>query len=174
VAREQIERLCQKVVEALREPWISPEECRRMAEAEARKRAEDEARRLEAEAERRAEESRRRAEVEARKRAEDEARRLEAEAERRAEESRRRAEVEARKRAEDEAWRLEAEKLASVAANRVDDVGAVDASLTDQPESNPTIKAPAAQGRGVAGAAAGGTVWKLGGVGGKRGSRRVR
>src|SRR5262245_58124964 len=109
VAREQIERLCQKIVEALREPWISPEERRRMADAEARKRAEDEARRLEAEAERRAEESRRRAEVEARKRAEDEARRLEAEAERRAEESRRRAEVEARKRAEDEARRLEAE-----------------------------------------------------------------
>src|SRR5262249_15972422 len=59
VAREQIERLCQKIVEALREPWISPEERRRMAEAEARKRAEDEARRLEAEAERRGEESRR-------------------------------------------------------------------------------------------------------------------
>src|SRR5499433_1754886 len=191
VAREQIERLCQKIVEALREPWISPEERRRMAEAEARKRAEDEARRLEAEAERRAEESRRRAEVEARKRAEDEARRLEAEAERRAEESRRRAEVEARKRAEDEArrleaeaerraeesrrraevearqraedeaWRLEAEKLASVAANRVDDVGAVDASLTDQPESNPTIKAPAAQERVVAGSAAERTLRKL-------------
>src|SRR5262245_63189514 len=221
VAREQIERLCQKIVEALREPWISPEERRRMAEAEtrkraedearrleaeaerraeesrrraevearkraedearrleaeaerraeesrrraeveARKRAEDEARRLEAEAERRAEESRRRAEVEARKRAEDEARRLEAEAERRAEESRRRAEVEARKRAEDEAWRLEAEKLASVAANRVDDVGAVDASLTDQTESNPTIKAPAAQERVVAGSAAERTLRKL-------------
>ena len=161
VAREQIERLCQKIVETLREPWISPEERRRMAEAEARKRAEDEARRLEAEAERRAEESRRRAEVEARKRAEDEARRLEGEVERRAEESRRRAEVEARKRAEDKAWRLEAEKLASVAANRVDGVGAVDASLTDQPESNPTIKAPAAQERVVAGSAAERTLRKL-------------
>ena len=131
VAREQIERLCQKIVETLREPWISPEERRRMAEAEARKRAEDEARRLEAEAERRAEESRRR------------------------------AEAEARKRAEDKAWRLEAEKLASVATNRVDDVGAVDASLTDQPESNPTIKAPAAQERVVAGSAAERTLRKL-------------
>jgi len=131
VAREQIERLCQKIVEALREPWISPEERRRMADAEARKRAEDEARRLEAEAERRAEESRRR------------------------------AEVEARKRAEDKAWQLEAEKLASVAANRLDDVGAVDASLTDQPESNPTIKAPAAQERVVAGSAAERTLRKL-------------
>ena len=131
VAREQIERLCQKIVETLREPWISPEERRRMAEAEARKRADDEARRLEAEAERRAEESRRR------------------------------TEVEARKRAEDKAWRLEAEKLASVAANRVDGVGAVDASLTDQPESNPTIKAPAAQERVVAGSAAERTLRKL-------------
>jgi hypothetical protein len=101
------------------------------------------------------------AEAEARKRAEDEARRLEAEAERRAEESRRRAEAEARKRAEDKAWRLEAEKLASVATNRVDDVGAVDASLTDQPESNPTIKAPAAQERVVAGSAAERTLRKL-------------
>src|SRR5262249_16734537 len=114
-----------------REPWISPEERRRMAEAETRKRAEDEARRLEAEVERRAEESRRR------------------------------AEVEARKRAEDEAWRLGAEEVASGAANRVDDVGAVDASLTDQPESNPTIKAPAAQERVVAGSAAERTLRKL-------------
>jgi F0F1-type ATP synthase membrane subunit b/b' len=144
VAREQIERLCQKIVEALREPWISPEERRRMAEAEARKRAEDEARRLEAEAEQRAEESRRR------------------------------AEVEARKRAEDKAWRLEAEKLASVAANRVDDVGAVDASLTDQPESNPTIKAPAAQERVVAGAAAERTLRKLEMSGSKRVSATFR
>ena len=125
VAREQIERLCQKIVETLREPWISPEERRRMAEAEARKRADDKARRLEAEAERRAEESRRR------------------------------TEVEARKRAEDKAWRLEAEKLASVAANRVD------ASLTNQPESNPTIKASAAQERVVAGSAAERTLRKL-------------
>jgi lipoprotein NlpI len=99
--REQIERLCQKIVEALSEPWVSPEERRRMEEAEA------EARRLEAEAKRREEEEeQRRTEAEARQRAEEQAR-LEAEAKRR-EEEQRRTEAEARQRAEEQA-RLEAE-----------------------------------------------------------------
>src|SRR5271166_567914 len=51
-----IERFCEKVVETLREPWISPEE-RRQQEAEARTRAEEEERiRREAQAKKRAEE----------------------------------------------------------------------------------------------------------------------
>src|SRR5262249_53354649 len=76
--REQIERLCQKIVGALNEPWTSPEERQRMEEAKARQRAEEEARRLEAGAK-------------ARQQAEEEARRLEAEAK-----ARQRAEEEAR------------------------------------------------------------------------------
>ena len=74
---EQIERLCQKIVEALNAPWLSPEERQRMEEAEARQQAEKEARRLEAEAKRRAEEEqhRKQAEAEARQRAEEERRR---------------------------------------------------------------------------------------------------
>jgi hypothetical protein len=67
--REQIERFCDKVVEALREPWISPEERRveaaRLAEEE-RQQVEaarrGEAERQRAEAARRAEEEKRQAE----------------------------------------------------------------------------------------------------------------
>jgi hypothetical protein len=54
--REEIERLCSKVRETLNEPWVSPEERRREAEAKARQQAEEDARRLQAEAKRRAEE----------------------------------------------------------------------------------------------------------------------
>jgi hypothetical protein len=111
--REQIERFCRKIVEALNEPWISPEERRRMEEAEAQRRAEDEARRLAAEAQRRAEEeeARRQAEAAARRQAEAEAQRLAAEAKLCAdeEERRRQAEAAARRQAEEEARRLEAE-----------------------------------------------------------------
>ena len=46
--QEQIERLCQKIAEALNEPWMPPEERRRMEEAKARQQAEEEARRQEA------------------------------------------------------------------------------------------------------------------------------
>ena len=73
--REQIERLCQKIVEALNAPWTSPEERQRMEEAEAKRRAEEEARRLEAEAKRRAEEEQYQEQVEAKARAEEERRR---------------------------------------------------------------------------------------------------
>jgi hypothetical protein len=98
--REQIERFCQKIVEALNEPWTSPEEAKRaeeeqqqrQAEAKARQQAEEEARRLEAEAKRKGEEDdRKRAEVEARRRAEEER----AQVERRAEEERKLAKAEA-------------------------------------------------------------------------------
>jgi hypothetical protein len=105
VVREQIERLCQKIVEALNEPWVPPEERRRMEEAEARQRAEEEAQRLEAEAKRRAEE--------AWQRAEEERRRLKAEAKRRAAEEQHRKqeqeEAEERQRAEEQRRRLKAE-----------------------------------------------------------------
>jgi hypothetical protein len=107
--REQIERLCQKIVEALNDPWISPEERRRMEEAKSRQQAEEEARRLEAETKRRAEEEQRQAEAKARQQAEEEARRLETETKRRAEEEQRQAEAKARQQAEEEARRLEAE-----------------------------------------------------------------
>jgi formylglycine-generating enzyme required for sulfatase activity len=109
---EAIERFCAKIVETLREPWLSPEE-RRQLEAEARKRAEDEERiRLEAEARRQAEEEERlrkeaqaekRAEQEAQKREEAERQRQESEAKKRAEEAERlRLEAEARRQAEEE------------------------------------------------------------------------
>ena len=111
--REQIERLCQKIVEALNEPWVPPEERRRMEEAEARQRAEEEARRLDAEAKRRAEEEqhRKQEEAKARQRAEEERRRQKAEAKRLADEDerRKRAEAEARQRAEQERERQAAE-----------------------------------------------------------------
>jgi hypothetical protein len=102
--REQIERLCQQIVEALNEPWVPPEERRRIEEAMARQHAEEEeARRLEAEANRRAEKKRQRLlkEAMARQRAAEEARRLEVEAE----EERQRVleEAMARQRAEEEA-----------------------------------------------------------------------
>ena len=98
--REQIERLCQKIVELLNAPWTSPEERQRMEEAKARQQAEEEARRLEAEAKRRAEEEqhRKQAEAEARRRAEEERKRQKAEAKRLADEEggRKRVKAEAR------------------------------------------------------------------------------
>ncbi len=104
---EAIERFCGKIVEALREPWISPEE-RRRQEAEARRRArEEENIRREVDAKKRAKEEdarRRREEAETQRRlAEEERRRLENEAKRRAEEEGRlRQEAEAKSRAEEE------------------------------------------------------------------------
>ena len=102
---QAIERFCGKIVETLREPWLSPDE-RRQLEAEVKRRAEDEERvRQEAEAKRQAEERERlRKEALAKKRAEEEAReREEAETQRRlAEGYRLHWESEAKKRAEDE------------------------------------------------------------------------
>ncbi|MGY3591443.1 hypothetical protein ACVIGB_008978 [Bradyrhizobium sp. USDA 4341] len=100
--REQIEHLCQKIVEALNEPWVSPEERRRMEEAEARRQAEEEARQQEAEAEH----QRQLEEAEARRQAEEEARRQEAEAER----QRQLEEAKARQQADEEARQQEAER----------------------------------------------------------------
>jgi predicted metalloprotease len=150
--REQIERLCRNIVEALNEPWVAPEERRRMEEARAGQQAEEEARRLEAEAKRRAheEEQQRQAEAEARQRADEERSRLEAEAKRRADEveSQKRAEAEARQRADEERRRQEAEakleaeqKEAFAAAKHADRVAAIDAFLANHPESRHTTEA---------------------------------
>ena len=96
--REAIERFCDKIVAALREPWVSPEERRKLQEIEAQQRSEEERRRRETEAERRAgEEKKQRAE--AARQAEREKR--EAEAARQAEEEKQRAKT---------AWQAEGEK----------------------------------------------------------------
>ena len=109
--REAIERFCDKIVAALREPWVSPEERRKQQEIEAQQRSEEERRRRETEAERRAgEEEKQRAE--AARQAEREKR--QAEAARQAEEEKQRAEV--ARQAEEEkqraktAWQAEGEK----------------------------------------------------------------
>jgi formylglycine-generating enzyme required for sulfatase activity len=62
---KQIADFCQDIVEALRKPWVSPEERRRQEEAEARERAENERRQQETEAQRRAENEARRKKDEA-------------------------------------------------------------------------------------------------------------
>ena len=78
--REQIERLCQKIVEALNEPWVPPEERQRMEEAKARQQAEEKARRLLADGKRRAEAEQHRKQAEPRRRADEEERRKRTEA----------------------------------------------------------------------------------------------
>ena len=119
---QAIERFCTKIVETLRESWLSPEE-RVRQEAEARRRAEEEERiRQEAEAKRQAKERERlRKEALARKRAEEEARkREEAEARKRAEEEERiRLEAEARRQGEEEE-RLRKEAQAKKLADEED------------------------------------------------------
>jgi hypothetical protein len=56
--REAVERFCGKIVEALHEPWVSPEERQRQLEAEAQERADVQLGQEEAEAKQRAEEER--------------------------------------------------------------------------------------------------------------------
>jgi chemotaxis protein histidine kinase CheA len=121
---EQIERFCDRIVEVLREPWVSPEERPKRQEVEAQERGEQ-ARR--AEAARRAEVERQRAEVarqaeEERQRAEA-ARRVEverqrAEVARQAEEEKQRAE--AARQAEEERQRAEAARRAEVERQRAE------------------------------------------------------
>jgi hypothetical protein len=115
---EAAERFCTHIRDALYRPWISPEERRRMEEAEA------EARRLEAEAKRREEErrhyeaeaeQRRQAEAEAQRRVEEEAKQRAADENRRhaeEDEARRRAEAETKRRADEEEARRRAEEQA--------------------------------------------------------------
>jgi formylglycine-generating enzyme required for sulfatase activity len=83
--REEVARFCEKIVEALRKPWLSPEERRKLHEIEAQRRAEEA--RQAADEKRRAEEEKRRAEEA--QQAADEKRR--AEAARQAKEKTRRA-----------------------------------------------------------------------------------
>jgi flagellar biosynthesis GTPase FlhF len=74
---EKISQYCGSIVEALRQPWVSLEERRRLEEAKAQQLAHE--RRLEAEAKRRADEGERRKEAEIKQRADEEQRRTEAE-----------------------------------------------------------------------------------------------
>ena len=111
--REQIERLCQKIVEALNEPWTlagrAPENGRGQSPAASRGGGTAAGGRGQAESRGRA--TSKQAEAEARRRAEEERKRQKAEAKRLAdeEERRKRAEAEARRRAEEERGRQEAE-----------------------------------------------------------------
>jgi TIR domain len=140
--REAIERFCQKIVEALQHPWLSPEERQAQAEAVARERVEERrGLQLEAEARRRAEEDERR-EVEAQRLAEERQRR-EVEAARIAEEQKRQKEEEAqaRQRAEEERWRRETEaerraeeERAFAMAKAADSLAAVSTFLRAHPE----------------------------------------
>jgi hypothetical protein len=104
---KQIARFCQDIARALQQPWVSPEERRRIEEAEAQRVAEEERqRRVKAEAQR-VEDERRREEVEAQRVAEEERqRKVKEEAQRVAEVERGRktaAEAERQRRREREA-----------------------------------------------------------------------
>jgi membrane protein involved in colicin uptake len=79
---KQIARFCESIARALQQPWVSPEERRRIEEAEAQRVAEEERqRRVKAEAQR-VEDERRWQDEEAKRVAEEEHRRKTAEAER--------------------------------------------------------------------------------------------
>jgi TIR domain len=113
---EAVERFCTHIRDAVRRPWLSPEECKQREEAAAQQQAEAERQRQEAEAKRRVEgEARRRAAEEQRRQREAEAeqrRKDAAEAKRRAEEeAQRRREVEAERQAEAERRRVQEQRL---------------------------------------------------------------
>ncbi|HEY1430134.1 MAG TPA: succinate dehydrogenase, hydrophobic membrane anchor protein [Stellaceae bacterium] len=129
--REEIERFCDKIVEALRKPWVSPEERRKQEEIKAQQRADEKRRRQEAEAARRAEEERQQSK--AARRVEEEKR--QADAARQAEEEKRQAE--AARLAEEEKRRAEAARLverqrAEVAQLTVEKLEAAQQPLRDQ------------------------------------------
>jgi WD40 repeat protein len=143
---ERVEQFCANIVEALRQPWLTPEERRRRQEAETQQRLEDERERHKAEAARQAEEEekrkkneaqaqqiaeeRRRQEAVAKQRAEEDERQRQAEAaeRQRAEEERRGREAEAKKRADQE--------RAFAAAKRADSITAVDGFISAHPDSH--------------------------------------
>jgi formylglycine-generating enzyme required for sulfatase activity len=117
--RRAIERFCGHIRDALRRPWVSPEERAAQEKTAALQRAEDERKRQESEARRLDEEARNRAVAEQereqadqkRRQREAEAERKRAEAERqRAEERRLRQEAEAKRRAEEEQRRTQKEE----------------------------------------------------------------
>ncbi len=96
---QSIERFCSKIVDAFREPWLSPEERRQQEEIEAERRIDEEHKRQAAEAQKRADEEARRQEEEAgaqRRSAEEERRQWEAaEAKKRIDEQARRTQEDA-------------------------------------------------------------------------------
>jgi hypothetical protein len=104
--RQKVERFCRNIASALRKPWVSLEERRREAEAEARQRAEEEQRR---------------------KAAENEAARL-------AQEERRTREAVAVRRTQEQE-RAQADR-AFMAAKRANNIAAIDAFLTSYPKSH--------------------------------------
>ena len=130
--RQRLERFCRNVTTALHKPWVSPEERRRQAEAEARQQSDEERRRKAslAAAEQRAQAERARKEAEAARRAEEAERvRLAAEeARKRADEERRRIKAAAEQR--------EREEREFKAAKRADSLAAVEAFLTAYPRSH--------------------------------------
>jgi hypothetical protein len=111
--RQKIERFCRNVSSALRKPWVSLEERRREAEAQAQQRVEEEQRR-------------KAAQIEAAGLAEEERRRREAEAVRRAQEQE----------------RTQADR-AYTAAKRANNIAAIDAFLTSYSESHLVSEAQA-------------------------------
>lgn len=104
--RQKIERFCRNISSALRKPWVSLEERRREAEAQAQQHVEEEQRR-------------KAAEIETARLAEEERRIREAEAVRRAKEQE----------------RAQADR-AFMAAKRVNNIAAIDAFLTSYPKSH--------------------------------------
>jgi len=143
---ETIARFCRKIVEALRQTWLSPQERARQEQAVAQARAEEARQREEAESRQRAhDEERRRAEsveaerqAEKRRQAEADAERTVHEAQRRKHEeaeTRQRAEVERRAR-EVEAMQHAEEERALAAARSADTLVAVDSFLAAHPESS--------------------------------------
>jgi len=145
---QAIERFCGKIVETLREPWLSPEE-RRELEAEARKRAEEEERiRLEAEAQRQAvEEERHRKEAQAKKQADEEdakRRREEAETQRRlAEEAERcRQEGDAKRRAQQEQRQQDERTRAEVATRHQPENEVLQLADVGEPDTQKQPSAP--------------------------------
>jgi hypothetical protein len=143
--REAIGSFARKIVEALHQPWVSPEERAREAESAARALAEEERRRQEIEARQRAEEETRRREADAEaQRLAEERRQHELDAKRRVDEENQRRQVEAETRQRAEAERLahqaEAEQRAKedrafAAAKIAGTMKAVDEFLSAYPES---------------------------------------
>jgi peptidylprolyl isomerase len=111
--REEIARFAFRIVEALNQPWVSPQEIKRRKDAETQKRADEE---------------RLRQEGEAKQRANEEEQRRQAEARQRAEEERRSSEAEVRQRADEE--------RAFATAKTADSIGAVDMFLVAYPKGH--------------------------------------
>jgi hypothetical protein len=160
---QAIERFSAKIVETLREPWLSLEE-RRQLEAEARKRAEGAERlRLEAEARRQAEEERLREEAQAKKQADEEdakRRQVDAEKQTRLEEEeaeRRRQEREVKKRAEVE--RRKQDELPPAAVARLADAGEPETQKPPSASWRPSRRDGVIAGVLVGAIAAGAAAW---------------